>query len=59
MVAPYIWKYGTEEQRHRYLPEMTSGDTISCFGMTEATGGSDLQAVKTYAKRDNNDAVFR
>ena len=58
MVAPYLWKYGTEEQRHKYLPTFTSGETISCFGMTESSGGSDLQAVKTNAKRDGDDWIL-
>ena len=37
---------------------MTSGETISCIGMTEASGGSDLQAVKTNAKRDGDDWIL-
>ena len=43
IVAPYITSFGTEEQKHKYIPSMTTGETISCIGMTEPSGGSDLQ----------------
>ena len=43
IVMPYLFNYGTEEQKQRYLPEMTTGETISCIGMTEPSAGSDLQ----------------
>ncbi len=49
IVAPYILKYGTEEQKKRYLPLMASGDIITAIGMTEPDTGSDLQAIRTYA----------
>ena len=58
IVAPYIFNYGTEEQKQRYLPEMASGQTITCIGMTEPSGGSDLQAMKTNAKRDGDDWIL-
>ena len=42
----------------RYLPEMTSGECITCIGMTEPSGGSDLQAMKTFAKKDGDDYIL-
>ena len=42
----------------RYLPEMTSGECITCIGMTEPSGGSDLQAMKTFAKKDGDDFIL-
>ena len=42
----------------RYLPEMTSGECITCIGMTEPSGGSDLQSMKTFAKKDGDDYIL-
>lgn len=58
IVMPYLFNYGTEEQKQRYLPEMTSGECISCIGMTEPSAGSDLQGIKTVAKRDGDDWII-
>ena len=44
--APYIVNYGTEEQKHKYLPKICSGETIACIGMTEPGAGSDLQVSR-------------
>lgn len=44
-----IYAYGTEEQRQKYLPELSSGKKIGCFGLTEAEAGSDPGAMKTHA----------
>ncbi len=49
IVAPYIIDYGTETQKHQWLPKMVSGEVISAIGMTEPSCGSDLQALKTTA----------
>lgn len=54
IVAPYIIDYGTEAQKHQWLPKMVSGETITAIGMTEPGCGSDLQALKTTAI-DNGD----
>lgn len=51
VVAPYLLQYGTEEQKQRYLPAMASGDCIASIGMTEPSAGSDLQGIRTTAKR--------
>ena len=49
VIAPYLLKYGTEDQKQRYLPQMASGKMITSLGMTEPNCGSDLQAIKTNA----------
>ena len=54
IVADYIVHYGSDEQRARYLPGMVAGTTISAIAMTEPGAGSDLQALKTIARRDGN-----
>ena len=54
IVAPYILKYGTEDQKQKYLPQMASGKMITAIGMTEPNCGSDLKALKTTAT-DKND----
>jgi acyl-CoA dehydrogenase len=54
IVAPYILHYGTEEQKKRWLPRLASGELVSAIAMTEPGTGSDLQNVKTTAKRDGN-----
>ena len=53
-----IWRYGSEEQKERWLPGMASGDLIGCFGLTEADAGSDPAAMRTRAKRDGDDWVI-
>jgi long-chain-acyl-CoA dehydrogenase len=50
-VAPYLVDLGTEEQKQRWLPKFCSGELISAIGMTEPSGGSDLAALKTTAKK--------
>jgi acyl-CoA dehydrogenase len=54
IVAPYILHYGTEEQKKRWLPRLASGALVGAIAMTEPGTGSDLQNVKTTAKRDGN-----
>ena len=49
IVAPYILKYGTEDQKQKYLPPMAAGTLITSIGMTEPNCGSDLQAITTSA----------
>ncbi len=58
IVAPYILHYGSEEQRKRWLPKLASGEMIGAIAMTEPGAGSDLQAVRTTAKRDGNHYVI-
>ena len=46
-----IWKYGSEEQKQRWLPGMAAGELIGCFGLTEPTAGSDPANMLTRAER--------
>jgi acyl-CoA dehydrogenase len=52
IVAPYIDRYGSDEQKQRWLPKMASGDLVGAIAMTEPGTGSDLQAVRTTALRE-------
>jgi glutaryl-CoA dehydrogenase len=53
-----IRRYGSEEQRRRWLPEMAAGRALGCFGLTEPDGGSDPGTMKTHARRDGSDWVI-
>ncbi|MHA4779395.1 acyl-CoA dehydrogenase family protein [Streptomyces sp. MSC1_001] len=53
-----IWKYGSEEQKQRWLPKMAAGEYIGCFGLTEPDAGSDPGAMRTHAKRDGSDWIL-
>ncbi|TXK42397.1 acyl-CoA dehydrogenase family protein [Nonomuraea sp. C10] len=53
-----IWKYGSEEQKQRWLPGMAAGELIGCFGLTEPDFGSDPARMRTNAKRDGGDWVL-
>lgn len=54
IMVPYIADFGTEEQKQKWLPGCVSGDNIVSICMSEANTGSDLQAIKTTAKRDGD-----
>jgi acyl-CoA dehydrogenase len=58
IVAPYILHYGTEEQKQKWLPKMATGEFVSAICMTEPGTGSDLQAIKTTAKKSGNGWVI-
>ena len=53
-----IWRWGTEEQKQRWLPPMHLGDAIGCFGLTEPDAGSDPGAMRTNARRDGGDWIL-
>jgi len=53
-----IWRWGTEEQKQRWLPPMHEGDAIGCFGLTEPDAGSDPAAMRTHARRDGSDWIL-
>lgn len=57
IVAEYIERYGSEEQKRKYLPGMVSGAVIGAIAMTEPGAGSDLQGVRTSAVRDGDDYI--
>jgi acyl-CoA dehydrogenase len=58
IVAPYILKYGTEEQKKRWLPKLATGEMVGAIAMSEPGAGSDLQGVKTSAKKSGNGYVL-
>ena len=53
-----IDRYGSDEQKQRWLPAMASGQAVGCFGLTEPDGGSDPGTMKTRARRDGGDWVI-
>ena len=53
-----IWRYGSDEQKERWLPGMARGELIGCFGLTEPDSGSDPASMKTRARRDGSDWVL-
>ncbi|WP_027006594.1 acyl-CoA dehydrogenase family protein [Conexibacter woesei] len=56
--APYLTRLTSEEQKQRWLPKFCSGEMVTAIGMTEPEAGSDLQGLKTTAKRDGSDWVI-
>jgi acyl-CoA dehydrogenase len=60
IVAHYVYQYGTEEQKRKWLPRLATGELVGAVAMTEPGTGSDLQSVKTRAIRtgDGADAVY-
>src|SRR3546814_14569295 len=58
ITMPYILHYGSEEQKAELLPRMLSGESIAAIAMTEPGAGSDLQGVRTTARRDGADYVL-
>jgi glutaryl-CoA dehydrogenase len=53
-----IWKYGSEEQKRRWLPPMAAGEVVGCFGLTEPDFGSNPAGMRTSARRDGGDWVL-
>ena len=58
IVAPYILHYGTEEQKRRWLPKLVTGELVGAIAMSEPGTGSDLQGVRTTAKKSGNGYVL-
>ena len=58
IVTPYLLHYGTEEQKRRWLPPMATGEAIVALGMTEPSGGSDVAAMRTNARREGDEYVI-
>ena len=57
VVAKLLLQHGTEEQQRRYLPAMATGELRGAMALTEPDGGSDLQALRTVARRDGDEYV--
>ena len=53
-----IWRWGSEEQKERWLPAMHAGELIGCFGLTEPDAGSDPGSMRTHARRDGSDWIL-
>ncbi|HEX6678834.1 MAG TPA: acyl-CoA dehydrogenase family protein [Actinomycetes bacterium] len=53
-----IWRFGSEEQRRRWLPPLAAGEQLAAFGLTEPGGGSDAGAVRTRARQDGDEWVI-
>jgi glutaryl-CoA dehydrogenase len=53
-----IWRFGSEEQKRRWLPPMAAGEVIGCFGLTEPDFGSNPAGMRTSARRDGGDWVL-
>jgi alkylation response protein AidB-like acyl-CoA dehydrogenase len=58
IVAPYLLHHGSSEQKARWLPALASGERVGAIAMTEPGTGSDLQAIRTRARRDGDDYVI-
>jgi acyl-CoA dehydrogenase len=58
IVAQYILSYGSDEQKRRWLPRMTTGELVGAIAMTEPGAGSDLQGIKTRAIKDGDSLVI-
>lgn len=53
-----IHRWGSEEQKRQWLPQMAAGEVIGCFGLTEPDHGSDPSSMRTFARRDGTDWVL-
>ncbi len=58
IVAPYLVHYGTEAQKRRWLPGMATGEVVVALGMSEPSGGSDVAAMRTTARREGDEYVI-
>ncbi len=53
-----IWKYGSEEQKKKYLPKLAKGEIIGCFGLTEPNHGSDPGSMEMTCRKDGDEWIL-
>lgn len=58
ITMPYLLRYASDELQEKWLPKLLTGETIAAIAMTEPGAGSDLQGVRTSARRDGDDFVI-
>jgi acyl-CoA dehydrogenase len=58
IIVPYLYSFGSEEQKQRWLPGCASGELVTALAMTEPGTGSDLAAIATTAVKDGDDYVI-
>ena len=58
IVAPYLVDFGTEQQKKKWLPKMATGEVVVALGMSEPSGGSDVQNIRTQAIREGDEYVI-
>ena len=58
MVATYLFAFGSEDLKKKWLPKMASGEVIAALGLTEPSAGSDLKAIRTRAAREGDEYVI-
>ena len=58
VVAHHVLAYGSEAQKRRWLPRLASGELIGAIGMTEPDSGTDLQAIRTLARKEGDHYVI-
>jgi alkylation response protein AidB-like acyl-CoA dehydrogenase len=58
LVAKTILKWGTEEQKQKYVPGIANGEIFGCYGLTEPDSGSDAAGMKSTAVKDGDDYII-
>ena len=58
IVAPYLSRHGTEEQKAHWLPKMVTGECVGALAMTEPGAGSDVQGIRTNAVKDGDEWIL-
>ena len=53
-----LLRYGSEEQKRRYLTPQARGEKLACFGLTEPAAGSDVASMLTHARRDGDNYIL-